>query len=641
MKKYLLITFLHFLFSFSNAQQNIIQNNIFPPIGDAIHFVNCNLPPVSGCNKIHNPGLNTNSSYDNNPYLAFNNGYIDGWSNSHGTPSIETTSNLPQAPPFPGIHAAYMGFAANNPGGEGIAGKINQLIANKPYSISFFEAILGVCGSCPSQYNIYLMHCADAQTYFNPMSYNIPTPPPHSQQIYCKTNFDVLAGWRQVALDFIPNENYDMIWIFPNIPNATFSQPVNINFSYPEIISTENFTAGPPPAPTPGNCIITIGPSTPNACTVKNAVFTWTGPNGQVRAALPNQQLDNINTTPGSLDIGVWTLHMKVPTAENLNNICSSTMDVKASVVVPPCIATCPPQILSSSYFDRSTCGEASQSIIPYTFNYYCIPWECGGSTHLESNIATGNEWYVNDILITGNGGHIPGIGYVSITNNSKNLYHTLSTFSNGNQLFKFQLKNTSQGCQQLTSPTQVFYGETFFPGNNFTGWYKPNFNITISTPRNYNVGPGTIYTWSIPNTILTDLDNMTPEVNVYFPSNIPIPKITGTLTVTNSLYCNGTYPIYFEYNPNAFAFISETYDKNEKNNISIYPNPTSAQITITSKASIQYIELIPLFGLSKKSIKGNSMKVINITISDLKPGIYNCKVTTAKGVENQRLVIK
>lgn len=41
------------------------------------------------------------------------------------------------------------------------------------------------------------------------------------------------------------------------------------------------------------------------------------------------------------------------------------------------------------------------------------------------------------------------------------------------------------------------------------------------------------------------------------------------------------------------------------------------------------------------KQIKAKGQKMININITDLKPGVYNCQIVTEKGIENQKLIIK
>jgi hypothetical protein len=233
---------------------------------------------------------------------------------------------------------------------------------------------------------------------------------------------------------------------------------------------------------------------------------------------------------------------------------------------------------------------------------------------------------------------NIPGIGLVEITQNTKKMRHSPNVFYNSSVQFNVQLKNTNGGYQQLTSPTYVRYVPTLFLYTNFMGRYKPNISVNVTS---FNAGAGSIYTWSVPGANVNDIDNTTPEATIYFPSNVPVPNnITGSLTVTNSPYCNGTYGIYFEYN---YALISESNLSKNSNSLLIYPNPTTTQITIstTNNALIQSVEIGNLFNPIIKRVVGNNSKTSSINVSTLLPGIYNCKITTNKGIEYQKLIIK
>jgi hypothetical protein len=77
--------------------------------------------------------------------------------------------------------------------------------------------------------------------------------------------------------------------------------------------------------------------------------------------------------------------------------------------------------------------------------------------------------------------------------------------------------------------------------------------------------------------------------------------------------------------------------------NVSIYPNPTTTQVTISAinNSLIQSVEIGNLFNPIIKRVVGNNNKTSTINVSTLLPGIYNCKITTNKGVEYQKLIIK
>ncbi|HMK27063.1 MAG TPA: T9SS type A sorting domain-containing protein [Chitinophagaceae bacterium] len=282
-------------------------------------------------------------------------------------------------------------------------------------------------------------------------------------------------------------------------------------------------------------------------------------------------------------------------------------------------------------------CQQIIQQIIPNSVNYFCSFWECGGSTTLQSDEPTGNEWYVNGVHITPPGGNISGLGQVYIVQNGKILNHSPSTASGGLTEFQFQLKNSVWGCEELSSPTTVIYGLTFHPNGNWMGFYKPNYTLNVSTPWNYTYGPGTIYTWNIPNTTVTQSNPAAPQATVFFPSNVSLSGITGTVTISNSPYCNGTYPINFEYNPQ----LRSINEPEEKKSIVAYPNPATTQITIKSDEAITEIEIFDIntvISYLKKKIGGNNN--VTLDINSLKPGIYLCKVVTKTKTEFLKMQI-
>lgn len=610
----------------------------------------CDVPLTNNnCNQIFNNNLtpiwaDCFNSWGFNPFARC----FPDWGFTHGTPQVNLTSpSIGQ-----NINHACM-WAYNNAilpnqmlRSEGIATRIPNLLPGHKYAITFFRrtrpdpGMFGFNGAPDlDEVNIRLIMCNDYLTINAMQSDDFPNPPTNSQAIFCETNVNQ-RNWQRVAQTFVANDNYDIVCIYPR-QYALWQWW--LDFGQLELIDVTNFNAGPPPNPISPDCLVNIGPLTPN-CGITGATYTWHGPNGQVVAAPANQQIP-VNTADPT-QVGVWTLQMDIPNIVTTNNTCSNRFDASATVNVPAC-QNClnPPQILASSYFDPN-CNNPHQTLIPYQLNSYCVPWECGSSTYLEANFASGNQWYVNDVLITGNGGNIPNIGQVLISNNTKQLSHSLSSVSNGNQLIKFQLKNTTGGCNDLTTPTYVFYGETLFPTEEM-GNYKPNFNRVISTPLNYSYGPGAIYTWNIPGAVITDIDPSTPDAMAYFPANIPIPDVTGTLTVTNSAYCNGVYNLHFNYNPNArvsnIMLKSKPSISDEKIIIKskIYPNPAASLITIESTSIIQSILISNELGLLSKSVRSRGKKTIYISIIDLKPGIYSCQIITEKGIENQKLIIK
>lgn len=670
--KFILSATLIFLFlntSFSQIVPKEIKKVLLPlqpPTEEVMNFLNCNPVTRNGCNRLDNNKFTPSSQYNNTLGSHIHNPFnfdflgttlVTSWDIATGTPTVYDGVNF-FSPSPPSSSTGYFfggtGYDATAGGfySESIVQKIPALTPNKAYTLSFFKMFKDYSNlpapnniSNPlDHFRIVLMKCSDYTQTFRPITYQVPTLPANSQIIYCESAVSN-GTWNQVFIKFTPNQAYDMMWIYPEGDHDVIPKYSGIFVSFPELIYVDNFSAGFAPNPSPGNCNVTIGPATPN-CGPTGAKFEWTGPLGQTPNVPANQQITFDASLPAN--VGTWTLSMTMPNAVTTNNNCSQQQTpqnpilVSASVDVAHCISG-PPQIMTSSYFEKNSgCSPTNMPVIPYATNSYCFWWECGGATFLESNYMSGNQWYFNNILINppplGDGYYdIPGIGQVDITNNTKKIRHVQSTSSGSTSLYNIQLKNTTGGYQQLTPPTYVRYVPTFFP-NNFLGEYKSNYTLAIST---YSAGPGAIYTWSIPNTIVTDIDNTTPEASVYFPINVPTPTITGSLTVTNSPYCNGVYNIFFTYNP---ALKSINQDNNLKENkIIIHPNPAINQIMISSTdyGLIQSVEIVDLFTPVLKKVTVSKTKTISINVSDLSPGIYNCKITTSKGIENQKLIIK
>jgi|GEM_PF-6832765 len=644
--------------------------SILAPLPQPEEFVltTCSSVGLDGCNYIRNNNFtpdalydpNSNSSFDN-PFNYNNTGQslVANYIIAVGTPQIydgvHATNGANSTAPPPGTTGHFfagVGYTSQVGGyySEGVVQKIPALSTAKTYVMSFYKAfkdyttVTGVNTNHPvDHFRIVLMKCSDYNQTFIPISYQLPALPTNSQVIYCETTVNNVP-WDQVLIKFTPTQNFDMIYIIPEGNQGDQSRNSGLYFSFPELIDVTNFSAGTIPTPIPTDCMITLGPTTPN-CVPTGAVLTWHGPNGQAIVAPASQQIQVDASAIGNP--GTWTLAMTMPNAVTTNNTCSQQQVggqamITATIVVPAC-STCSttPQVLSSSFFSVE-CNPAipNRAIIPNSFNFFCTPWECGGRVNLESNYSSGNEWYINNVYIgdgtspIGIGGHVPNIGFVEVINNSKKLRHSLSTYSNAQQEFVYSFKN----CNVTTPSTTVFWGQTFH-ATEWLGFYKPNFTKNISTYLNYTFGAGSIYTWSIPNAIVTDITNTDPQASVYFPSNIPIPTVTGTLTVSNSPYCNGVYNIEFTYDPNAKPSKEAVLQNNSE--IKIYPNPASSQVTLRSEDDfIRSVEINAFFTPAIKKMTGNNTRKITLDVSLLQRGVYNCKIITTKGITYKKLFI-
>ncbi len=321
-----------------SASQQLLQFNAtyFPNIIRNYKLVSCN-PPIAQpiCTYILNNvyGTNPNPSI-NNP---FGNNDIPFWNNSHDMPRL--------ADPFLGIvvppgasNFALMPYS--NQGGanlsSGIVQKIAPLQAGQNYLMRFFEknASFFFLNSM-AKVEIYLINCTDYQN-FNVNGNTLPAVPQSSQRIFCETNYAAslqLTPWQNRVFTFQANSNYDMIWVFAT-PTLTGLYPQSFYcFTLAELINASTFSITDVNANNPNTCNASLYAS----CQVTGALFTWTGPSGQV---FTGNYLLVDRGVPSN--VGVWTLTLTVPTADPSNSTCGNNIEVSSQINLTLCGAAAP-----------------------------------------------------------------------------------------------------------------------------------------------------------------------------------------------------------------------------------------------------------------------------------------------------------
>ncbi len=115
------------------------------------------------------------------------------------------------------------------------------------------------------------------------------------------------------------------------------------------------------------------------------------------------------------------------------------------------------------------------------------------------------------------------------------------------------------------------------------------------------------------------------------------------SMNCTNNNYPGDCYnqTIIMTMLPYACSSVNQNPGDSSQQLITVFPNPATNQVTITSTESISYIEISDLLNPTLKKLKVNGTKSATINIFDIRSGIYNCKITTNKGIENQKLIIK
>ncbi len=71
---------------------------------------------------------------------------------------------------------------------------------------------------------------------------------------------------------------------------------------------------------------------------------------------------------------------------------------------------------------------------------------------------------------------------------------------------------------------------------------------------------------------------------------------------------------------------------------VSIYPNPATDMISITTSENIQRVEI---FNMQGQLVKAESGAVNNISVKDLANGLYTLKLTTDNGTSIHKIIKK
>lgn len=590
------------------------------------------------------------------------------------------------------------------PGSEGIAQKIPALKTGDKYAMSFFKFLsLGNIQPSPpvNEFYIVLMHCSDYNN-FNTGVYFIPPFPVNSQIVYCEANV-INTSWQQVLGSFTANDNYDMLWVLTK-PNDNSQMGFRgVAFAYPEIVNVQTFSAGPEPTPTPPNCVVTIGPKKPN-CAVANAVFTWHGPSSQTITAPANQKIQVDASDPLNVGVWTLRMTVPGAQAPAGACITQST-DIFATVNVASCCnrpVVTPggpidyyymweqgPMIgvkLSSNsltgnqwYKNGVILPYETQQIItvhqpgnytvmingcssnpvvvnthPYgppnlPFSEHIMPvqspgYYCFNSTDIIKQFDLGPSanytWNTNPF---GSSNPAIQIDPLSYNIHSPNASVIIGNFANTNDPF-VQATADLNGIQKVLDYFIVLSPNTELPAPRCR-------NTNYSVYANWNSSP-----WTLPGGTKFDYENydfgangviVAPPVyaglhQVTIPGNNPMSEPLQVRFSDNSYM---KYHFYYSWGGcyKRDIPIQIVCGRSEDNitNIAIYPNPATDKITLTSTDAINLIEISDLMNPTLKTIKTKGTKSITINVFDLKPGVYNCKIITDKGIENRKIIIR
>jgi hypothetical protein len=126
-------------------------------------------------------------------------------------------------------------------------------------------------------------------------------------------------------------------------------------------------------------------------------------------------------------------------------------------------------------------------------------------------------------------------------------------------------------------------------------------------------------------------------------------PVFNEILFIENYININlgsGTINAYSQNDPSAnsieFSILNLTEFPELNNNISIYPNPASHKVSITSNTTIDRIDVYDILGKQVKTLKNlNRIDVTEINVTSLDSGLYLFKIWIEEQVQTKNIVIK
>jgi hypothetical protein len=156
------------------------------------------------------------------------------------------------------------------------------------------------------------------------------------------------------------------------------------------------------------------------------------------------------------------------------------------------------------------------------------------------------------------------------------------------------------------------------------------------------------VYITTAPNA-----ESATPATLIHEQSTMDNINSLTTVTVDISAYAGQTIYIGFRHFDSTDQFSIEiddllveaqTFSSDDffSKNLSLYPNPTSDFVNLTSSnALINSIKITDLNGRTVRSLNLSSVNATQINVSDLMSGVYIISVETAEGTGTSRFVKK
>lgn len=589
-----------------SVQIGTMTDQIIAPLG-TFNNINCSSIASSSCNLISNNNFTPTTPY--NPYDPFTEGSVPYWASSHGSPQIQDGFYPSLQPPSPATGFAYMySWTNGNGGSEGIAQKIPNLIQGHTYQLSFymrFSYWTSFPYAANQLDNLYaaFITCSD----FNSLQGGSTTPPfPSNHQIAYHGTSLTNQTWVLVQVSFTANDNYDIIWIFPD---QTISGIAGVDIAYP--ILTE------------GSSSLSISPA------------------GPIDQCYPYEIPSTITLTASQASSYQWYKNLSP-----ISGATSQTLNVGSSGLgngdYTVTSGSCPSANSVTIHFKPWT------GTITPTYCYSCTPssyclGKPGGLRQLSPFVQnTTYAWTVT-----------PSTGVTIVQNNPTDYFATLTFPSNySSTTATIGITMNEDGCINSTSYTVNVgpNGSIFQTYNNACYNQQPfivHANTSTADYDEWDFGPGaTVQSTGTQYYTCTAVGFNHDDIYVSYST--PGTKYAIVRRYDNNIYhdCD-TKTVQINVDgtcrPGNSSIVPTNIQEQSKSleKIILYPNPSKTEVSIFSFNRIDKIEIYNLKGQMLKQRQGINQTQLTLNTADLSNGVYVIKIWANNKQQTIKLIVQ
>jgi pectate lyase len=363
---------------------------------------------------------------------------------------------------------------------------------------------------------------------------------------------------------------------------------------------------------------------------ISNIVFTWGGDATDASVTgLPNGIVAAKNTTAKTLTLSGTPTETMEYTVTTSGSAGTPASDSGTITVLPPSS-----QVLTSTSNNNNQTITIGASIAPII-----LTWGGDATDADVSGLAAGlnavKDAVAKTITISGTPTATGSTTYTVITSGSAGTpvaasgTITVNAVVSGNQIHNFTLSGKTSSFYTITGNMNSTAGSATYDGLTLTARLKIETATTIT------------YTTAAVSTLTLVFDpTFTGKIKVNGVSSAS--AVGGIITVSS--VPAGAVSITKGDTANLF-YIKTAYtslglgDNIEASKLSLYPNPVSDQLYISSED--QKVESVMIYSLSGAVVKNISNQVESVDVSNLASGNYVVRVTTDQGLFTKKIIKK